>query len=298
MNEALANQWLYDKECDMLDYLVQKELDLIMDDDVYRYLFEQHQSKQRPSQTHGILTNQRSFYRRLGDYEEVDVKIDLEVELIDNIELKSIMNESVGESIHFLAITREVPTEETDESQHVARNVDVMTIKNKATSLESTKVASSYLSIVEQTTNHCVEDQLDTFGQVVNLFKFGVMAYLLLWGITKNRSSLRLSKCLLSWKNKLLYRPEASNRWIRPDNGRVKCNYDASVSIDDNATTYVVVLRDYTGNFVKGYTSFSHTKMEPHMVEGMVIQEALSWLKSLNLDRVVAELDCLKVILT
>ncbi|MBA0776654.1 hypothetical protein Gotri_011619 [Gossypium trilobum] len=116
------------------------------------------------------------------------------------------------------------------------------------------------------------------------------------------------NKYLQDWKNSLLafnrvqkhwdVLREASNRWIRPDNGRVKCNYDASVSIDDNATTYVVVLRDNTGNFVKGYTSFSHTKMEPHMVEGVVIQEALSWLKSLNLDRVVTELDCLKVILT
>lgn len=63
----------------------------------------------------------------------------------------------------------------------------------------------------------------------------------------------------------------ALNRWIRLDNGWVKCNTNASVSINDNATTYVVVLRDKTGNFVKGYTSFSHTKMEPHMVEGMVI---------------------------
>ncbi|MBA0746900.1 hypothetical protein Gogos_009373 [Gossypium gossypioides] len=184
---------------------------------------------------------------------EVDVTVDLEVELIANIELKSILNESVDEPIQFLAITREEPTEETDES--VLFSFKENRDKTRATKA-SHEMEERKLEIIIPQKNlglawirHQVAHNMDRFMMVT-------------WSVWFHRN-------LYVWQDSNVSR--ASNRWIRSDNGRVKCNTDASVSIDDNATTYVVVLRDNTGNFIKGYTSFSHTKMEPHMVEGVVI---------------------------
>ncbi|KAH1073532.1 hypothetical protein J1N35_025860 [Gossypium stocksii] len=46
---------------------------------------------------------------------EEEVVVDVEVELTTNLELKYILNESVDELIHFLAITKEVSTKKVDE---------------------------------------------------------------------------------------------------------------------------------------------------------------------------------------
>ncbi|KAK5845504.1 hypothetical protein PVK06_001695 [Gossypium arboreum] len=47
----------------------------------------------------------------------IDVAIDIDLIVTTNIELQSILSESVKESIHFLAIEEEVPTEEADEER-------------------------------------------------------------------------------------------------------------------------------------------------------------------------------------
>lgn len=38
-------QWSHDEEYDVPEYSSQQELDLIMDENVYKYLLEQHRSK-------------------------------------------------------------------------------------------------------------------------------------------------------------------------------------------------------------------------------------------------------------
>ncbi|KAK5785136.1 hypothetical protein PVK06_039688 [Gossypium arboreum] len=84
---------------------------------------------------------------------ELTVKVQVEDKLTTNIELKPILNESVEEPIHFVVVAEKI-------LYQMACNVDVTSIEDKATSLESTETAGSYTSTEEQTSNQSVEKQL------------------------------------------------------------------------------------------------------------------------------------------
>ncbi|KAH1121956.1 hypothetical protein J1N35_005116 [Gossypium stocksii] len=132
-----------------------------------------------------------------GVFDPINIKVDVEVvvvvdvEVTTNMKLQPILCKTVDEPIHFLAIVREMPTKEFNEflsfSFHeevkvwvnkalhdikrkmlkiwcqMNHNVDVVTVKSKAISLESTKNFVSDTSIVEQTMDQNIENQLEVF---------------------------------------------------------------------------------------------------------------------------------------
>ncbi|KAH1096935.1 hypothetical protein J1N35_013856 [Gossypium stocksii] len=59
--------------------------------------------------------NKVNIFEEIFDLTNIDVDIKVEIELTTNFELQLILSETVDESIHFLAITEEVPAKEINE---------------------------------------------------------------------------------------------------------------------------------------------------------------------------------------
>ncbi|KAH1096649.1 hypothetical protein J1N35_013570 [Gossypium stocksii] len=133
-----------------------------MDDDVYRYLLEQHRNKQRPSQAQDVSTNQYSYDHKLGDYDyssELPCELDLyksflrdlefqanleefqkQVDRLDELLQKQIEVETpLEEAVHDVSNFNPKDQRLAQIRHEVALDVDVMPVKDKVISSESTK---------------------------------------------------------------------------------------------------------------------------------------------------------------
>ncbi|MBA0732495.1 hypothetical protein Gogos_016582, partial [Gossypium gossypioides] len=74
------------------------------------------------------------------------------------------------------------------------------------------------------------------------------------------------------------------------------CNVDASRFVMDESVGFAAVILDSYGHVLRSSTGRMEGLIEPLLAEAIAIRESLSWLKSLHLDRVVIESDCLMVV--
>ncbi|PPS18539.1 hypothetical protein GOBAR_AA02067 [Gossypium barbadense] len=74
-----------------------------------------------------------------------------------------------------------------------------------------------------------------------------------------------------------------------------KCNVDAAL-FREEAADWAAVLGDWRGDLVECCTGYLGASLSPLLAESMVLREALSWLHSLAVDRVVIKSDsCLQI---
>ncbi|MBA0790588.1 hypothetical protein Gohar_015226, partial [Gossypium harknessii] len=64
----------------------------------------------------------------------------------------------------------------------------------------------------------------------------------------------------------------------------------------DESVGFAAVILDSYGHVLRSSTGRMEGLIEPLLAEAIAIRESLSWLKSLHLDRVVIESDCLMVV--
>nr|GMC51595.1 uncharacterized protein LOC109159918 [Ipomoea batatas] len=68
-------------------------------------------------------------------------------------------------------------------------------------------------------------------------------------------------------------------KWVKPSNGFLKLNIDASVHSDTSHVGMGWILRDQDGYFVAAQTETRPSPLLPREAEALAIREALSWLK-------------------
>ncbi|KAK5818485.1 hypothetical protein PVK06_023423 [Gossypium arboreum] len=71
---------------------------------------------------------------------------------------------------------------------------------------------------------------------------------------------------------------------------------DASRFVMDEWVGFAAVIQDSYGHVLRSFTGRMEGLIEPLLAEAIAIRESLSWLKSLHLDRVVIESDCLMIV--
>ncbi|MBA0730892.1 hypothetical protein Golax_022880, partial [Gossypium laxum] len=76
----------------------------------------------------------------------------------------------------------------------------------------------------------------------------------------------------------------------------LKCNIDASIYQGLNTTSFVIVIHNAKGEFVKAFLGHVSTTYDQCLVEIFSILEALLWLKAQQFDRIIIESDCLDVV--
>ncbi|KAH1130385.1 hypothetical protein J1N35_001763 [Gossypium stocksii] len=86
--------------------------------------------------------------------------------------------------------------------------------------------------------------------------------------------------------------------WAAPTSGWLKCNIDASHFVADESIGFAAVVRDLYGHVIRGFIGWMEGLVKPLLAEAIAIWESLSWLKTLYMDRVVVESDCLRIIET
>lgn len=84
--------------------------------------------------------------------------------------------------------------------------------------------------------------------------------------------------------------------WQRPISGWVTCNIDAAVFNNKLLSTFGCLIRDENGDFLAGTGGQFRGIVDPKVAEAMTFREALSWLKRMEILRVVIELDSLCVV--
>ncbi|KAH1073260.1 hypothetical protein J1N35_025588 [Gossypium stocksii] len=77
--------------------------------------YDEIQSKLVTEDHGGELNIVEMVFDSIDIIEELSIKVEVMDEVTTNMELKPILNESVEELIHFLAIAEKVPAEEIDE---------------------------------------------------------------------------------------------------------------------------------------------------------------------------------------
>lgn len=82
--------------------------------------------------------------------------------------------------------------------------------------------------------------------------------------------------------------------WSPPRVGWLKCNTDAAVFADERRVGLGSVIRDESGKFVAALCCNIRGNYSPRDAEVLSIREALSWLKSMKLSKVIVETDCLQ----
>lgn len=85
-------------------------------------------------------------------------------------------------------------------------------------------------------------------------------------------------------------------KWEKPKVGWTKLNVDAALDSSDCIMGFGWIMRDDIGIFVAAKGTPKEGKFQPKEAEAMAICEALSWLKSKNIDKVHIENDCLLVV--
>jgi hypothetical protein len=83
----------------------------------------------------------------------------------------------------------------------------------------------------------------------------------------------------------------ASDRWRRPQRGRLKCNVDASFSNHLNRTGFGICIRDDEGTFVLAQTIPLSPMYSVAMGEALGLFHALQWLSDMQFDDVDVVLD-------
>ncbi|MBA0830089.1 hypothetical protein Goarm_014638 [Gossypium armourianum] len=75
----------------------------------------------------------------------------------------------------------------------------------------------------------------------------------------------------------------------------LKCNVDAAL-FREEAADWAAVLGDWRGDLVACCTGYLGASLSPLLAESMVVREALSWLHSLAVDRVVIKSDSCRLV--
>lgn len=91
----------------------------------------------------------------------------------------------------------------------------------------------------------------------------------------------------------LLNPNDGAKLWTPPTENRTKINTDATVYDSSNWYTYVFIARNQKGELIEARSSCKegHTTLEG--AEGVGNREALSWIKTRQLNDVTVETDCL-----
>lgn len=89
---------------------------------------------------------------------------------------------------------------------------------------------------------------------------------------------------------------EAQLKWSKPPEGFLKLNVDASIDSTNGKMGFGCVIRDEHGKFVAARGIQWNGVFSPREAEATAIREALSWIKSLSLDKVYIETDSLQVV--
>ena len=83
--------------------------------------------------------------------------------------------------------------------------------------------------------------------------------------------------------------------WSPPRVRWLKCNTDAAVFANEGRVGMGSVIRDESGKFVAALCCNIRGNYLPRDAEALSIREALSWVKSMKLSKVIIETDCLQV---
>lgn len=84
--------------------------------------------------------------------------------------------------------------------------------------------------------------------------------------------------------------------WNPPENEWLKCNVDAALFKDENKVGFGLILRDNQANFVATKGGLLHCIFDPGIAEAYACREALLWIQSKGLSKVVIESDCAEVV--
>lgn len=110
--------------------------------------------------------------------------------------------------------------------------------------------------------------------------------YLFQWQEAKRKNFIIIEKVQLG---------HGSVCWVKPPLGWLKCNVDAGIFSSHGRYSFGGVIRDYGGGFVAAKCQSFSGLFRPREAEALAIREALSWIKNLQLSKVIVETDCLNV---
>lgn len=86
-------------------------------------------------------------------------------------------------------------------------------------------------------------------------------------------------------------------KWMKPLNGALKCNIDASVFQDKGYSSFGFLIKDANGVCVKAINGATRGVFDPSIAEAMAFKEALSWIKSSNISNIHVETDCQSLVM-
>nr|GME05468.1 uncharacterized protein LOC109186242 [Ipomoea batatas] len=84
--------------------------------------------------------------------------------------------------------------------------------------------------------------------------------------------------------------------WSKPQHGFLKMNVDAAINSEHARMGFGCVIRDANGCFVAAKETKWNGIFTPREAEAVAVREALSWIKTLNFDKVHVETDSLTVV--
>lgn len=82
-------------------------------------------------------------------------------------------------------------------------------------------------------------------------------------------------------------------KWIKPEEGTLKLNVDASFRSDVETCTIGMLIRDHAGSFMEGRSISMVSPGNVLEAEAMGIREALSWVKDRQDEKLIIESDSL-----
>ena len=77
--------------------------------------------------------------------------------------------------------------------------------------------------------------------------------------------------------------------------GWLKCNVDAGIFRSEGRVSFGGVIRDSGGGFIAVKCQSFPGSFHPHEAKALAVREALSWIKHLQLSKIIIEIDCLNV---
>ncbi|KAH9730036.1 reverse transcriptase domain-containing protein [Citrus sinensis] len=83
--------------------------------------------------------------------------------------------------------------------------------------------------------------------------------------------------------------------WGKPPVGWLKCNVDAGVSRSQGRVSFGGVIRDSGGDFIAAKCQSFPGSFHPREAEALAVREAFSWIKLMQLSKIIIETDCLNV---
>ena len=85
-------------------------------------------------------------------------------------------------------------------------------------------------------------------------------------------------------------------KWLRPEIDWVKCNIDAAIFQQEGFMGYGWILRNDERMMIVAKNGVINGLVDPAMTEVISCRKALSWLKSLNITKVIVKSDSLQVL--